>query len=56
MKNKYAVINKETKKIEYMLINDWLIAPIFTKRKNAVMFMKEEPDKEDLKVIKITIK
>ena len=52
----YTVIDKETSKIEFLLINDWLITPIFTRRKDAVAFMKEKFDDSNLKVIKCKVR
>jgi len=52
----WIVVDKKTNKKEIMLINNWGIIPMFSKKKHALEFMREEMFPEDLKVVKFTIK
>jgi len=51
-KKVYIVVNKKTDEEEIMLIKGWGIIPMFTKKKYALEFKKEQTFPKDLKVIR----
>jgi len=51
----YLVVDKKTNEKEIMLVRDWGIIPMFTRKSSALEFKKEKINSKDLKVVKFKL-